>query len=119
MQRDLDKLKNWAHGNLTWFKIKCKVLYLGRDNPQYQYRLGDEQIESSPVEKDLGVLVNERLYMTWQCELPTQKGNLRELILTLFSALLIPHLECCIQFWSPQHRKDMDMLDQVQRKSTS
>jgi len=28
-----------------------------------------------------------------------------------------PHLESCIQLWSPQHRKDMDLLDQIQRRA--
>jgi len=34
-------------------KAKCEVLHLARDNPQYQYRLGDKGIESSPAKKDL------------------------------------------------------------------
>ncbi|KAK4816251.1 hypothetical protein QYF61_013885 [Mycteria americana] len=44
IQRDLDRLEEWAHVNLTKSnKAKCKVLHLGLDNPQY---LGNEWIES-------------------------------------------------------------------------
>ncbi|KFQ76770.1 hypothetical protein N337_09100, partial [Phoenicopterus ruber ruber] len=123
--RDPDRLERWALVNLMKFnKAKCKVLHMGQGNPKPKYRLGGEWIESSPEEKDLGVLVDKKLNTTQQtnrilgCIKRIVTSRSREVILPLYSPLVRPHLEYCAQLWVPQHKGDMDLLERVQRRAT-
>jgi len=87
-------------------RAKCRVLHMDWGKPWYQYRLSDEGIKSSPVEKDLRALVEEKLDMSQQSVLTAQKASrilghikrntasrTREVILPLYYALVRPHLE--------------------------
>ncbi|KAK4826897.1 hypothetical protein QYF61_012085 [Mycteria americana] len=132
LQRDLDRLEHWAMINRMKFnKSKCQILHLGWTNAGHQYKLGEECLESSPAERDLGVLVGSRLSMSVLCALAAKKakrilGSIKhsitswskEVVFLLYSALVWPHLEYRVQFWAPQFKKDVKVLECIQRRAT-
>ena len=101
-------------------------MHLGKNNARYQYSLRIDLLESSIEERDLGVLVDNRMTMSQHCALMAKKANgilgcirrdvvsrSREIVVPLYSALVRLHLEYCVQFWAPQFKKDRELFERI------
>ena len=132
LQDDIDKLVKWSEKWQMLFNFgKCKCLHIGPGNTSMTYEMGGTILSTTVKEKDLGVTMNANMKVSEQCRIAASKGNQvlgmirrnisykdKSLIVPLYKAIVRPHLEYCIQAWSPYLRKDIDMLEKIQRRAT-
>ena len=106
-------------------------LHIGPGNTSMTYEMGGTILSTTVKEKDLGVTMNANMKVSEQCRIAASKGNQvlgmirrnisykdKSLIVPLYKAIVRPHLEYYIQAWSPYLRKDIDMLEKIQRRAT-
>lgn len=132
IQRDLNRLIAWAdRWQMEFNAKKCQVMHLGRDNRNFSYEMEGCWLEAVEEEKDLGVVVDRALRFSKQCLEARNRANRtlgfinrnvsyksKEVVRSLYNSYVRPHLEYCIQAWSPHYRQDINMLEAVQRRAT-
>ena len=132
LQNDLNKLYEWSEKWQMKFSVeKCKMIKMGTVIDNTVYKLNNLDIGSSKCERDLGVLVSNNLKPREQCIAVRNKANrilgyisrtvsnrTDEVILKLYLALVRPHLDYAVQFWSPFYRMDIEFLERIQRRMT-
>ena len=95
------------------------------------YEMGGTILSKTVKEEDLGVTMNSNMKVSEQCRIAASKGNQvlgmirrnitykeKSFIVPLYKAIVRPHLEYCILAWNPHLRKDIDMLEKIQRRAT-
>ena len=135
LQEDLDSLDGWSRWALKFNAGKCKVMHIGHDFPTEYFMGGDEgikvKLEEIVIEKDLGVNITNDLKPSEQCSkearkaisvLPMVKRHVKRLdkqdFLLIYKTYIRPHMEYCVQAWSPHLAKDIQTLERVQRCAT-
>ena len=99
---------------------KCKVMNIGRENTQNRYNINSIMLNRSECERDLDVQVTSDLRPRKQCIEARNRANRllgfitisiksrsAEVILKLYLALVRPHLDYAVQFWSKYYRMDV------------
>ena len=132
LQKDLRNLENWAKDwQMEFNKEKCLVLHVGKLNKHFNYKLGDKELKSSVNERDLGIIVDNNMKFSEQCNVATKNANSilglirrtiqnksKNIILQLYKGLVRPKLEYCVQAWRPFLKGDIEKLEKVQRRAT-
>jgi hypothetical protein len=131
LQQVLNNLYDWSKRWGMEFNIpKCKIMHVGRNNPEYKYTINGQELSVVEEEKDIGVIVQKNLKPTRQCEKASNMAAavLRQIernfhyrdkgvFVRLYKQYVLPHLEFSSPAWSPWTRMDIDKLEKVQRKA--
>ena len=65
IQEDLKKLIDWSEKWLMSFNTdKCEVMHIGDKNPNFKYKMRDQELDKVKQEKDLGVNINCNMKMS-------------------------------------------------------
>ena len=132
LQKDLDRLQNWANENQMEFNVKkCKVMHIGNNNIRFNYEMSENWLDECWSERDLGIKIDSNMNFSGQSLEARNKANRmlgfigrnvtyksKEVVRRLYNLYVRPHLEYSVQAWRPHLRKDISMLEAVQRRAT-
>ena len=132
LNQNLLSLQDWcAKWQLSINSDKCEILRVGRGNINFEYEINGNIIPSSDNCKDLGVHVGKDLYyrdhynivarnnhhLCKQFRTAFASKNI-EFLLFLYKTYIMPKIEYASSIWSPYLKKDVDLIENIQRKFT-
>ena len=132
LQVDINNMTEWStKWQLLFNTGKCKVLHIGNNNPNHRYKMNGQKLEQIEEEKDLGVIVDNKLKFHKQTSAAVKKANSRlglikksfavldhNTLPLLYNPLVRSHLEYGNVIWGPFYKGDIEAVERVQRRAT-
>lgn len=132
MQHKLDAEVKWSRTWLIELNVqKCKVMHIGSKNPRSIYTMEDHSLETTNSDRDLGVIITPSMKWSNQAAAAATKANKMLSLLKrtfksrdvslwtrLYKTYIRPHLDYAAAVWSPRLKKDVDIIEKVQRRVT-
>ena len=136
IQSDLDALSKWSDDwQLRFNASKCKRMHIGQTNPHHAYQMLDNGnqtvITEVAEEKDIGVTFTSDLMFEKHIVNAVNKANKilgiirrtfsfldKDMFLQLYKTLVRPHIEYGSVIWSPYFKKDIFLIENLQRRAT-
>ena len=132
LQTNIENLHAWTlDWQIKFNNDKCKVLHIGKNNPIISYTMDGIRLDVTEAEKDLGVVVDNKLSFDQHIHDIVKKGNkitgmishyitnkTKQIMIPLYKTLVRPILEYGNVVWAPRLRKDINTLEGVQRRFT-
>ena len=132
LQEDINNIYNWSEMWQLGFNLdKCHMLPLGYNNMKHQYNINGNPVEAVREEKDLGVIVDDKLNFHKHILKASKKANSilgcirraikykdKDMIIPLYIAHVRSRLEYGSVVWNPYQVQDKQRLEHIQRRAT-
>ena len=132
LSRNISSLQDWcADWQLSINSDKCEILRVGRRNHTFEYEINGNILPSRDYCKDLGVYVGNDLYYRHHYQIVARNNHYLckqfrnafaskniEFLLLLYKTYIMPKIEYASSIWSPYYKKDIDLIENIQRKFT-
>ena len=136
IQKDLTSLQNWSDTwNLHFNVAKCKVLHVGKNNPEHNYSMTlngrGQSVGKCTEEKDLGVTFDKAFTFDVHIQRAINKANQmiglikrtfispdKDTFVKLYKALVRPHLEYGNIIWHPTLKRQSAAIEKSQKRAT-
>ena len=132
LQDDIDRLHKWSIDWQLPFNVsKCKIMHMGKKNPEHTYTMNDIELETVKLENDLGVTFDIDMKFQQHINKMVAKANSRvgivrrcfsrldvDSIKTLYKSFVRPILEYCMTVWNPLYQYQVNEIEKIQRRIT-